>query len=201
MSHAAFKIAGANVTIYVDPFQVASEPHDADIVICTHDHYDHCSPEDIRKVAKKGTTIIASTNCAGKVRALGFEYKLLNPGDRIEVRGVAVEAVPAYNIGKKFHPKEYRGIGVLVKVGGVTVYHAGDTDLIPEMANLKGKVNVALLPVSGTYVMDWSEAVKAAETISPDIAIPMHYGSIVGSERDAENFAKKLAGRIRVEVI
>jgi L-ascorbate metabolism protein UlaG (beta-lactamase superfamily) len=199
--HASFKITGQNTTIYIDPFQISSEPHDADIVICTHDHYDHCSPDDVKKVAKKDTVIIASTNCMAKVKQLGLEYKLLNPGDKIEVRNVAIEAVPAYNIGKRFHPKEYRGIGVVVRIGGVAIYHAGDTDLIPEMSNLRGKVQVALLPVSGTYVMDWNEAVKAAETIMPEIAIPMHYGAIVGNKNDAENFAKKLAGKVRVEII
>lgn len=89
----------------------------------------------------------------------------------------------------------------MVRIGGVAIYHAGDTDLIPEMSNLRGKVQVALLPVSGTYVMDWNEAVKAAETIMPEIAIPMHYGAIVGNKNDAENFAKKLAGKVRVEII
>lgn len=201
LGHAAFRITDGKVVVYIDPFQVPSSPRDADIVVCTHDHYDHCSPDDIRKVAKQTTVVVASVNCAAKVKGLGYEYKLLNPGDRVAVKGVEIEAVPAYNVGKRFHPKDYKGIGVLVRLGDVVVYHAGDTDFIPEMASLKGKVSVALLPVSGTYVMDADEAVKAAETISPELAIPMHYGAIVGSESDARRFAEKLQGKVRVEVV
>lgn len=201
LSHAAFRISGGGKVIYIDPFRITQALRDGDIVICTHDHYDHCSPEDILRVAKPNAVILASVNCEKKVRGLGFEYKLLRPGDTVAVHGVEVKAVPAYNVGKHFHTRDYQGIGVLVKHAGVTVYHAGDTDLIPEIEQLRGQVDVALLPVSGVYVMDAAGAAKAALVIQPKVAVPMHYGEIVGSERDAEAFRRMLEGRVRVEVL
>jgi len=200
ISHAAFKITNGKVVLYIDPFEVPGKPSDADVIICTHDHYDHCSLEDIEKVAKEDTVIVASINCRSKLAGIHLEKKFLSPGESVEVRGVLVEAIPAYNIGKSFHPKRYQGIGVVLTVGGVKVYHAGDTDFIPEMKKLEN-IDVALLPVSGTYVMDWREAVKAAEAIKPKIAIPMHYGSIVGSLKDAENFEKQASKICNVIII
>ncbi len=201
ISHSAFRIRGGGVTVYIDPFHVAGMPRDGDVVICTHDHFDHCSPDDVKKVAAPSAIIVASRNCAGKVGRLGFEYKLLSPGESVEVKGVRIEAVPAYNVGKRFHPRGYGGIGVLVEIGGITVYHAGDTDYIPEMESLRGRVDVALLPVSGVYVMDPLEAAKAAQAIAPRVAVPMHYGDIVGNRGDAERFARLLEGKVRVEII
>ncbi|AKG38097.1 Zn-dependent hydrolase [Infirmifilum uzonense] len=201
LSHAAFKISGSGITIYVDPFEIEKESRDGDIIICTHDHYDHCSPEDVHKVSKREGVIVASVNCKSKIEKLGFTHHLLEPGNKIEVKGVTIEAVPAYNIGKRFHPRDYKGIGVIIGIGGIRIYHAGDTDYIPEMKDLKGKVDIALLPVSGTYVMTAEEAVKAALDIEPKIAVPMHYGVIVGSTADAEMFKKKLEGKVRVEII
>lgn len=201
LKHATFKLSAGGVTVYIDPYEVEGSPRDGDVVVCTHDHYDHCSPDDVLKVAKKDAVIVASVNCREKVEKLGLQYHLLEPGGKVEVKGVVVEAVPAYNIGKKFHPREYKGIGVIVSLGGVRVYHAGDTDHIPEMRELRGRVDVALLPVSGTYVMTADEAVKAALEIQPKLAIPMHYGVIVGSQRDAEHFKKELEGKIQVAII
>ncbi len=198
--HAAFRIEGAGLVIYIDPFQLRAAPRDGDIIICTHDHYDHCSPDDIRKVAKSDAVVVAPSNCAGKIRGLGLQYKELNPGDEAEVKGVRIKAVPAYNVNKRFHPKDYGGIGVILEVAGVRIYHAGDTDYIPEMKGL-GSVDVALLPVSGTYVMTPEEAAKAAEDIKPKVAIPMHYGAIVGDERDAERFKRILEGKIEVVIV
>jgi len=189
ISHAAFKITDGKVVVYIDPFEVQGKPSDADVVICTHDHYDHCSLKDIEKVAKEDTVIVASVNCRSKLVGIRLEKKFLSPGESAKVRGVLIEAIPAYNVGKPFHPKNYQGIGVILTINGVKIYHAGDTDFIPEMKKLKN-IDIALLPVSGTYVMDWKEAVKAAEAIKPKVAIPMHYGSIAGSLKDAENFKK-----------
>lgn len=199
--HAGFRLSGGGLTVYIDPFNVPRSPGDGDIVICTHDHYDHCSPEDVRRVAKRDAVVVASANCAGRVRELGYEYKLLRPGDTAVVKGVEIRAVPAYNVGKRFHPKAYGGIGVVVKLAGVSVYHAGDTDFVPEMEGLRGAVDVALLPVSGVYVMDAAEAAKAALAIMPKVAIPMHYGEIVGSASDAEAFKRALEGKLRVEIL
>lgn len=199
--HAGFRLSGGGATVYIDPFKVPRSPIDGDVVICTHDHFDHCSPEDVKKVAKKSAAIVASVNCEGKIKRLGFEYKLLRPGEAVSIRGVEVKAVPAYNVGKQYHTRDYQGIGVVVKLAGVTVYHAGDTDFVPEMERLKGVVDVALLPVSGVYVMDVSEAVKAALAIAPKVAIPMHYGEIVGSAGEAEAFKRALEGKVRVEIL
>ncbi len=198
--HAAFRIEGGGVVVYVDPYQIPSPRLDGDVVVCTHDHFDHCSPSDINKVAKPGAVIVAPPNCEAKLRRLKFEYKPIKVGETITVSGVKITAVPAYNTDKPFHPKEYGGIGAIIEIGGLRVYHAGDTDFIPEMGQL-GPIDVALLPVSGTYVMTAEDAAKAAEVIKPKIAIPMHYSAIVGSEADAQRFKRLLEGKIEVVVI
>ena len=201
ISHDAFKISTPSVTIYIDPYNIPGSPRDGDIVICTHDHFDHCSIEDVEKVAKEDAVIVASINCEKKVKKLKREARLLKPGDSTDVKGVKIVAIPAYNINKPYHPREYQGIGVVIELDGTRIYHAGDTDYIPEMKQLRGKIDIALLPVSGTYVMDADEAVKAALEIQPKIAVPMHWGAIVGSKSDAERFKEKLEGKVRVEII
>lgn len=201
LNHAAFKLEGGGKVIYVDPFQLTFSPKDGDIVVCTHDHYDHCSIEDIQKVIKPSGIIIASVNCGSKLKVLRNEVKLLNPHDQLSIDHITVTAVPAYNVGKRYHPKDYKGIGVVIEVAGVRIYHAGDTDLIPEMDNLSGKVDVALVPVSGVYVMDVEEAIEAVKRIRPVLAIPMHYGAIVGEPRHAERFRQGLQGICDVAVI
>ena len=123
----------------------------------------------------------------------------MRPGDRLTVKGVDIEAVPAYNVNKEFHPKNAEMLGFIVTIDGVRLYHAGDTDFIPEMNGLK--VDIALLPVSGTYVMTADEAVQAAQAIELKVAIPMHYGAIVGEKSDAENFRGQLAGKIEVVIL
>ena len=194
LSHAAFKLEGAGVAVYIDPFSVPAAPSDGDIGICTHEHYDHCSTDDLRKVLKPDAVIVAAANCEKKLRGLKREVKLLKPGEEARVKGVKILAVPAYNVNKPYHPRGYGGIGVVVEISGVRVYHAGDTDLIPEMEQLRGAVDVALLPVSGTYVMTAEEAAEAVRRIKPSVAIPMHYGAIVGSASDAERFRKLVEG-------
>ena len=200
LGHAGFRIKG-DVIVYIDPYQIKDKPMDGDIVICTHDHFDHCSINDVKKVAKQDATIIAARNCSQHVKKLKMENILLNPGDEVTVKGVRVKAYPAYNVNKPFHPKSYGGIGVLVEVNGVRIYHAGDTDFIDEMKDLEGKVNIALLPVSGTYVMTAEEAAEAAKVIKPKVAIPMHYGVIVGSIEDAKRFKEKLSGVCEVVIL
>ena len=200
LGHACFRVEGGGVVIYLDPYQVAEERRDGDIIVCSHDHFDHCSPEDIRKVAKPDAAIVAAKNCAAKVKGLATHLVLLSPGEEAEVKGVKIEAVPAYNVNKPYHPRGYGGIGVVITVAGVRIYHAGDTDFIPEMKELKD-IDVALLPVSGTYVMTAEEAAEAAKAIKPKLAIPMHYGAIVGSRRDAEKFAELLKGVCEVKIL
>lgn len=182
LGHDSFRLEG-EVTIYIDPWKLPPNSPKADIILITHEHYDHCSPEDVAKIQKADTVIVTIPAAARKLKG---EVKTVKPWDKITVKGIEVEAVPAYNINKPFHPKEAGHVGFIVNLGGKRIYHAGDTDFIPEMKGLK--VDIALLPVSGTYVMTADEAARAADAIKPEVAIPMHYGEIVGSEKDAERF-------------
>jgi L-ascorbate metabolism protein UlaG (beta-lactamase superfamily) len=194
LGHDTFKITGEKV-IYTDPFKIKKKDK-ADIILITHEHYDHCSPEDVRKIQGSDTVIVATPDCAEK---LSGNVKTVKPGDKITVEGVEIEAVPSYNTNKPFHPKENNWVGYIFTAGGKRIYIAGDTDYIPEMKDFR--VDIALLPVSGTYVMTAEEAVKAALDIKPQIAIPMHYNSIVGSEDDAKRFADALEGKVEVRVL
>jgi len=194
LGHDAFRLQAAGVTIYFDPFRLAAAPPGADIILVSHDHYDHCSPDDIAKIQGPETVIVTEPQAAAK---LGGTIKTLAPGARCEVKGITIEAVPAYNANKKFHPQGNNWLGFVVTVDGVRIYHAGDTDHIPEMAAMR--TDIALLPVGGTYTMTAEEAVAAALAIQPQVAIPMHYDTLVGTGDDADRFAAGLAGKIRVE--
>lgn len=194
LGHDSFRI-DASKTIYFDPFKIASGPA-ADLVLISHAHFDHCSPDDVTKIQHPGTVIVTEKDSAQK---LNGDIRVMKPGDCITVYEMEIEAVPAYNTDKEFHPKKNHWLGFIVEVEGVRVYHAGDTDFIPEMNNFK--VDIALLPVSGTYVMTPDQAVQAALAIQPKLAIPMHYGAIVGDDEDALNFKKALEGRIDVLIL
>jgi len=182
LGHASFRIED-DVIIYVDPWQLSADTPKADIVLITHDHYDHCSPDDVSRIQKPDTTIVTIAAAARKLKG---DVKTVKPGDKITVKGIEIEAVPAYNVNKPFHPKGAGHVGFIFTLKGQRIYHAGDTDFTPEMQNVKA--DIALLPVSGTYVMTADEAAKAADAIKPQVAIPMHYGAIVGSEADARRF-------------
>jgi len=194
LGHVTFKIVGEK-TIFTDPFKVKEEDR-ADIILITHEHYDHCSPEDVKKIRRPETIIVAPEDCAHK---LSGNIRIVNVGDRINVGGIDIEVVPSYNTNKQFHTKERGWAGYIFTVKGQRIYIAGDTDYIPEMRTFKA--DIALLPVSGTYVMTADEAVKAALDIKPRVAIPMHYGSIVGSKADALKFADGLKGKIEVVIL
>ena len=187
LKHDTVKIKNS-VVIYIDPFKIEDEEK-ADLILVTHEHYDHCSREDISKLMKDDTVIVTVADCQSILN--GSKYvKLVSPGDVLEIKGVKINAVPAYNIGKPFHPKENEWVGFVLEVNGKRIYHAGDTDLIPEMQKMTGYNQnfIALLPVGGRFTMDPHEAFEAAKLIKPSIAIPMHWGSIIGSREDAEEF-------------
>ncbi|MEM4267699.1 MAG: MBL fold metallo-hydrolase [Candidatus Woesearchaeota archaeon] len=194
LGHASFKITADDILIYIDPFKLDASKisHDklADIVLCTHSHFDHFSLEDIKKISKPQTIIVATKDCAGKVPNL----KTISPGETLVFSKVKISAVHAYNKNKQYHPKINSWCGYVVEIDGKRIYHAGDTDAIPEMDGLKG-VDVALLPVGGTYTMTAEEAAMAANRFKPKIAVPMHYGSIVGQKTDAEKFKQFFKGK------
>jgi L-ascorbate metabolism protein UlaG (beta-lactamase superfamily) len=191
LGHAGFLLRAAGKTIYIDPYRTGGGPP-ADVVFITHDHYDHFSPEDLKRVCGDRTKVIAPAPVTEKVKG---PVTSVSPGESLEIDGIDVLAVAAYNTnklnsdGEPFHPKEAGGVGYVITAGGKRIYHAGDTDVIPEMDQATG-ADIALLPVSGTYVMTASEAVEAARRIAPKVAIPMHWGTIVGSREDAERFAR-----------
>ena len=184
LGHASFRIDGPPA-IYIDPWQLAGQLPPADLILVTHDHYDHCSPGDISRIRQPGTVIVASQAAA---RKLGKGVQVVKAGDRLTVAGVTVEAVPAYNTTKAFHPKAAGYVGYIVGVGGARIYHTGDTDPIPEMAGLSA--DILLVPVSGTYVADAAQAAEIVRAVKPKLAVPMHIGDIVGSLADAERFKK-----------
>jgi L-ascorbate metabolism protein UlaG (beta-lactamase superfamily) len=195
LGHDTFKITGEKV-IFTDPFKIKKKDT-ADIILITHEHYDHCSPDDVKKIQTPNTIIVTTSDCAKK---LSGSIKIVKPGDKINVGGIEIEAVPSYNTNKQFHTKDKGWVGYIFSVSGQRIYIAGDTDYIPEMKTFKN-VDIALLPVSGTYVMTADEAVQAALDIKPKIAIPMHYGSIVGDKNDAKRFAEGLKDRIEVAIL
>jgi len=194
LGHDGFRIDGDKV-VYFDPYQI-SPGTKADLILVTHEHFDHCSPGDIAKIQKPETVIVTEKDSAKKLEG---NVKVVKPGQTFDVDEIKIEAVPAYNTDKTFHPKENGWLGFIVEVEGVRIYHAGDTDFIPEMKQFE--VDIALLPVSGTYVMTAVEAVEAALAIRPKLAIPMHYGAIVGGDQDAKDFKVALEGKVEVLVL
>ncbi len=194
LGHDTFKIIGEKV-IYTDPFKIKKNDK-ADIILITHEHYDHCSPDDVKLIQGPNTVIVTTADCAKK---LSGHIKVVKPGDKINVEGIDVEVVPSYNTNKQFHPMANSWVGYIFTVNKQRIYIAGDTDRIQEMKDFKA--DIALLPVSGTYVMTAEEAIQAALDIQPKIAVPMHYASIIGSEKDARRFADGLKGKIEVVIL
>jgi L-ascorbate metabolism protein UlaG (beta-lactamase superfamily) len=189
LGHSAFLIKNSAL-VYIDPFQLKTNEK-ADIIFITHGHYDHCSLQDIEKIVKKGTIIIIPAGCQSKVMKLeeDVDIKILNPGEQAIIKGIKVKAVPSYNTNKPSHPKGDGWNGYVLDFDNVRIYHAGDTDMIPEMSPLR-EIDIALLPVDGKFAMSADEAAKAAEIIKPKLAIPMHYGTVAGTKEDAERFVR-----------
>jgi L-ascorbate metabolism protein UlaG (beta-lactamase superfamily) len=189
LGHDSFRIQAKNLEIYIDPYQLQGNHPPADLILITHDHGDHCSPGDVAKIQKADTAIVTIPAAAAK---LNGKIHTVQPGDDITVKGIPIQTVPAYNVNKfrrpgvPFHPPESGHVGYILTVEGVRIYHAGDTDFIPEMKSIR--VDVALLPVSGTYTMTAEEAIQAASAIQPQVAIPMHIGRDIGALDDRERF-------------
>lgn len=182
LGHDAFRIDGPPV-VYVDPYQLGDKLPPADVILITHDHFDHLSPADVAKIHRPGTVVVAPKEVEGK---LTVPVTVISVGESKTVAGITVKAVPAYNTNKTFHPKNDGKVGFVFTVGGVTYYHAGDTDEVPEMAAVD--VDVALLPVSGVYVMTPEEAAAACAKLRAKVVVPMHWGTVAGSAAEAQRF-------------
>jgi len=184
LGHASFRIAGEGGVVYIDPWKIPDDAAaDGNVVIVSHDHYDHCSPDDVVRVAKSGATIVAPPDTAAKFPSATPTA----PGEKVVVGDIIVETIPAYNVGKKFHPRENGWIGAVVTLDNRRIYYAGDTDVIDEMGQLQA-IDLALLPVGGTYTMDPAQAAQACQRIGCKQAVPYHWGDIVGSSQDAAAF-------------
>lgn len=193
LGHASFRIRYDKTIIYIDPWKLKEAPHDATLVLVSHSHHDHYSADDIAKVSGPQTKFVASADVAAKEKG----GEAITPGATIESGGVRITGVPAYNPNKPFHPKANNWLGFVIEVGGKRIYYAGDTDLTDEMKALKN-INVALLPIGGKYTMDAEEAADATKYIKPKVAVPCHYGDVVGSQSDADKFAELAASCAKI---
>ena len=194
--HSSIKISKGK-TIYVDPFKIEKQSNDTDIILVTHDHYDHFSPEDIEKVIKEDTIIVVPKTV--KTLSKMKNTVLVEPNNVYEVKGIRIETIPAYNIKKQFHPKDNQWVGYIIEIENIRYYVAGDTDVIPE--NKQVKCDVAFIPVGGTYTMNYEEAAELVNVIKPKMAVPTHYGDIVGEKNDGEKFKKLLNKDIECKIL
>ena len=205
LGHDGFKIVTEdNKVIYIDPYKLSKANHktnDAELVFISHNHFDHLSIEDLRHIINDETKIIAAVECMEKLNQEGFKnVKNVEPGQTIQENNINIEIVPAYNVNKNFHPKDDKKVGFIITCSNTRIYHAGDTDKISEMA--KYSPDIAIVPVSGVYVMTAEEAADCVNNLlkPTKVAIPMHYGSIVGNLDDALEF-KKLVHICKVDIL
>ena len=199
-SQNSIRITDRDRRIYIDPFRMREEPRDADFVFITHDHHDHFSPEDIEKVVGEDTVLVVPEKMEDKaqeVSGLFSKIVTVKPGVYRNIDGVEIETVPAYNILKPFHPKNAGWVGYIFRIDGKRIYVAGDTDATEEAKAVK--CDIALVPIGGTYTMDAKKAAELINIIRPDVAIPVHYGSIVGKPSDEEVFAQYVKEPVKVE--
>ena len=201
LTHSSIKIS-KNKIIYVDPFNIEKNYNDADIIFITHSHYDHYSEKDIEKVRKENTFFVVPEDVKIELLHKGIsnnKIESVKPNQTGEILGIKFEAISAYNVNKKFHPKENNWLGYIIEIDGTRYYIAGDTDINED--NLKVKCDVCFVPVGGTYTMDYKEAAQFVNQIKPKIAVPIHYGSIVGTMQDAEQFISLLDENIKGEIL
>lgn len=201
LCHSSIKISKEKV-IYIDPFKIDKDYNDADIIFITHDHYDHYSEEDIDKVKKGDTVIVAPEELLTKLLKKGFSQNYIITVDSEEknmIEGIKFETVPAYNTNKQFHPKANGWVGYIIEIKGVRYYIAGDTDITEE--NSKIQCDIALVPIGGTYTMNYKEAAKLINHIKPRTVIPTHYGEIVGTKKDSLEFSKLIDKNIKCELL
>ncbi len=196
----SIRIACGNAAIYVDPFQIREELHDADVVLITHDHYDHFSPEDIAKIDREDTVFVVPEKMKAQMAAVagGRTMVTVKPYEKHCAAGISIETVPAYNNLKPFHPKRNGWVGYIIECDGQRIYIAGDTDVNPD--NKKVSCDTALVPIGGTYTMNPKEAAGFVNAIRPKTVIPTHYGTIVGKESYAQIFAGLVDAEIEVLV-
>ena len=200
LCHSSIKIT-KNLIIYIDPFKITEDFHDADIIFFTHSHYDHFSEEDILKIKKENTMVVATEDCILKLMKIGFEesrIKIVEPNNFYEVLGINFQTIPAYNLEKQYHPKENNWLGYVIEINDIHYYIAGDTDLTPEAKAVT--CDVAFVPIGGIYTMNFKEAASLINTIEPQIAIPTHYGEIIGNKEDATLFRKLVKEDIEVKL-
>lgn len=199
LNHSSIKISGEQI-LYFDPFEITEESHDADIVFITHEHFDHYSPEDIRKILKSDTVLVMPESMKGEEKKAEVSAcEFIVPNGTAEINGLKVKAIPAYNRLKPFHTKGKNFVGYLVSMKDVTYYVAGDTDMTPD--NQEVKCDVALVPVGGKFTMDYKEAAKLVNRMMPKLAVPTHYGKVVGSPDDGKKFAELVDEKIEVRVM
>lgn len=196
-TQSSIRIQDAGLTVRFDPFRIAGAPHDADVIFITHAHYDHFSPEDIRKVSRAGTVLAAPKAMAEQLAEQGFpDIVLFSPGETGTVQGIRTEAVASYNKLKPFHPRSGGNLGYVITLGGTRIYVAGDTDAVREARAVR--CEIALVPIGGTYTMNAKDAAALINEIRPKTAIPTHYGSIVGKLSDGDAFREAVAADIEV---
>ena len=201
LTHSSIKIKG-EITIYCDPFDIREDFHDADLVLITHDHFDHFSPDDIAKIAKADTVFLVPSAMEDKARkALGKKAMILSgdAGEKFDFEYLEVEMVPSYNVDKQFHPQSAGWVGYIIHDEDIATYIAGDTDINDDILNIK--CDIALVPVGGTFTMTAAEAAQLVNQIGCEVAIPTHYGSVTGSESCAEEFKSLVDSSIEVKVI
>lgn len=201
LCHSSIKITGEK-TIYIDPFKINTQYQDADIIFITHDHYDHYSPEDIKKIIQPHTILVCPETMQNQIQELHLKpgnVLTVKPNETYQISNIKIETIPAYNTNKPFHPKANKWVGYIITINNKRYYVAGDTDITEE--NQKVKCDIALLPIGGTYTMDYKEAAKLTNTIKPEIVIPTHYGNIVGNKEDAIKFKELIEPTIKCDIL